>query len=398
MQDKDLSRLLNDESFLNYCFGKNADDMRYWQNWLNENPDYRDKVDEIRNTVILLGAQSGEHEVNEQFRLLKQKIAEPKQAFEINKYSLFPYLKIAAAASILLFLSIGGYFLLYKKQPTQQIAQQHDVAPASNKAILKMANGKTIVITDAKKGLLAQQGNIAISKTANGQVAYQAFATLVNKEEKAAYDTLIVPRGGQHQLMLADGTMVWLDADSKLRIPENFSASDHTVELLTGQAYFKVAYNSRRIFKVKVKGQLTEDIGTEFNINAYDDEPVIKTTLLEGSIKVSNSSGGALLNPGQQAQTAADGNQKINVISDNDIEQTTAWKNGLFIFNRTDLHGLMRQLARWYDVQVVYDGDVKDDVFFGKIKRNNNLSQILKVLELGNVHFHIEGKKLIVLP
>ena len=157
-----------------------------------------------------------------------------------------------------------------------------------------------------------------------------------------------------------------------------------------------MAHNAVKPFKVLTNGQTIEDIGTSFDINAYNDEPKITTTLVEGSVRVSNSYGSALLKPGQQGQAST--NSAITIVTDDDMEKTLAWKNGLFIFNRTDLYTLMRQLSRWYDVDVIYQDGVKDDVFFGKIKQDNNLSQILKVLELGDVHFRIEGKKLIVLP
>ncbi len=178
------------------------------------------------------------------------------------------------AASVLLILSAGSYFLLHKKYPTQQIAQnQNDIAPGGNKAILKLANGQRLVITDAKNGLLTRQGVIRpLPKTADGKLfAYQNTSGIAN--EAMLYDTLIVPRGGQHQVKFADGTIAFINADTKLRIPESFAGKDRTIEVISGEAIFQVAYNPKVPFYVKHNGQITEDLGTAFDVNAYPDEP-----------------------------------------------------------------------------------------------------------------------------
>jgi hypothetical protein len=321
------------------------------------------------------------------------------QLFEGNRpersriITLWP--KIAAAASVILCLSVGGYFLLHKK-PAQQTAQnQNDIAPGSNKAILKLANGKRLVITDAKNGLLVQQGNTTITKTANGQLAYSSTAT--NLKGAMLYDTLIVPRGGQHQVRFADGSIAYLNADTKLRIPENFQGSDRTVELISGEADFHVVHNAKTPFIVKAKGQITKDIGTEFNVNAYSDEPAIKTTLLEGSVKVSKNNQSITLQPGQQAlvQASLTGIKVNNV----DTDEAFAWKNGKFLFSSTPLGNIMRQLSRWYDVDVVYqDEALKSKPFSAISTRFTNVSQVLHDLELtGDVKFKIEGKTIKVL-
>ena len=299
-----------------------------------------------------------------------------------------------AAASILLALGFGGYFILHK-QP-QQIAQSqiHDAKPGGNKAILTLAGGKQVILTGAKNGTIARQGNAAINKTASGQIVYNANPVSVTTTE-VVMNTITTPRGGKWFVVLSDGTKVWLNAASSITYPTTFTGSDRQVTI-TGEAYFEVAHNAARPFKVVSNGQTVEDIGTSFDINSYSDEPDNRTTLVEGSIKVSTTNGSAILKPGQQAKVKS--GLAITVINDQDMERTLAWKNGLFIFNRTDLYTLMRQLSRWYDVDVVFQDGVKNDVFFGKIKQDNNLSEILKVLELGDVHFRIEGKKLIVLP
>jgi len=324
---------------------------------------------------------------------LHSRLAE--QFFKERKSTIRLWPRIAAAASIIIAVSTGSYFILHKIQPAQQTAQnQNDLAPGNNKAILKMANGKQIVITGAKNGLIAQQGSTTITKTADGKLNY---ANSGNNNSIMLYDTLIVPRGGQHQIKFSDGSIAYLNADSKLRIPENFEKSDRTVELISGEADFRVVHNAKSPFRVKVKGQITEDIGTEFNINAYPDETIIKTTLLEGGVKVSSKNRSSILKPGQQAAVNSSSNtiRVYNV----DTDEAFAWKNGKFIFSSTPLEDIMRQLSRWYDVDVVYqDERIKQKQFSAISTRFANASQVLHDLELtGEVKFKIEGKRITVL-
>lgn len=298
--------------------------------------------------------------------------------------------RVAAAAAILLVCSITGYLLLNKHTPPQQSAQiKYDIAPGANKATLTLANGREIVLTDAKNGKLAAEDKTMITKTADGQLVYSG----TDNNNDLAYNTMSTPRGGQYTLTLSDGTVVILNAASSLKYPASFTGNERKVEL-TGEAYFEVAHNKAKPFKVVTNGQTVEVLGTHFNIMAYNDEAEIKTTLLEGAVKLSDQHDAILLKPGQQGYISKESSKfkAVNV----DVSEITAWKDGLFVFNGTDLHSLMRQLSRWYDVEVVYEPGVKDDVFFGKIRRKSNLSKVLKILELGDVHFSIEGRKLIV--
>jgi transmembrane sensor len=318
-----------------------------------------------------------------------------EQLFKERKSTIRLWPRIAAAASIIIAVSSGTYFILHKNQPAQQTAEnRNDVPPGSNKAILKMANGKQVVITGAKNGLLAQQGSTTITKTADGKLTY---ANSGNNNSIMLYDTLIVPRGGQHQIKFSDGSIAFLNADSKLRIPENFEKSDRTVELISGEADFHVVHNAKSPFRVKVKGQITQDIGTEFNINAYPDEAIIKTTLLEGAVRVSSNNRSSILKPGQQAAVNPSSNtiRVYNV----DTDEAFAWKNGKFMFSSTRLEDIMRQLSRWYDVEVVYQDDsIKQKQFSAISTRFANASQVLHDLELtGEVKFKIEGKRITVL-
>lgn len=301
--------------------------------------------------------------------------------------TLWPLRRIVAAASVLLFLSTGAYFLLHKQQPQPTGQNQtQDIRPGSNKAIL-ITHGKRISITDARNGLLAQQENISITKAADGKLVYQNTA---GSHETMVYDTLVIPRGGQHELELADGSKVLLNADTRIRYPERFAANERRIELISGEARFRVKHNAAIPFLVVTKGQVIKDIGTDFDVNAYDDEPVIKTTLVEGSVEITKGAQSRILKPGQQAISHADNPLQVQTAN---IDQVTAWQNGKFYFEKTGLRELMRQVSRWYNIDVVYEGDVPDDAFTGQPSRKVNLSQMLKILELGDVHFKIEPGK-----
>jgi len=313
---------------------------------------------------------------------------------EINQHTvktkrrkLWP--RIAVAASLILIAGVGLLYFVNESDSSNadlSIAK-HDIAPGSNKAILTLGNGQKIVLADAKNGELANEDDAIIRKTAEGELQYNG------KTEKAAesvFNTISTPRGGQYTITLADGTKVILNAASSLRYPTGFKGKDRTVELI-GEGYFEVAHNKAKPFKVLSRGQIVEVLGTHFNINSYADEPSVKTTLLEGSVDVN----GTILKPNQQAVLTA--NNKINVMSV-DVNEAVAWKDGLFKFDHTDMRTSMRQIARWYDVEVIYEGDVKNEQFYGKIDRSYTLSEVLKVLKLSKVNFRIEGKKIIVIP
>jgi ferric-dicitrate binding protein FerR (iron transport regulator) len=303
----------------------------------------------------------------------------------------------SAAASILLFLSIGGYFIINKKSQPQIVQiQTHDVAPGGNKAILKLADGRIIIIDDAKNGLIAQQAFTTINKSDDGSLVYKDQANA--KHKPMVYDTLTIPRGGQYPIRLADGTKVWLNSATSIRYPETFAGNERKIELIYGEAYFEVAHNAAKPFRVIVKGQTIEDLGTQFNINSYDDEPAIRTTLLEGSVKVSMSDQKVLLKPGQQAIIKSI-NSSI-IVQNVDIDEAVAWKNGYFKFNGEDLKSVMRKVSRWYNVDITYQGNFGDNIsFLGEVSRSKNISAVLKIMEAtGNVHFQVAGRRVVVMP
>lgn len=340
-----------------------------------------------------------ESELDIKFALLMQdaKPATPVVPMVSAKRKLRWTIRYAAAVIILCMLSVSAYFLFNPRQEDQigKTASIHkeknDVSPGRNTAMLTLANGTTINLDSAANGALTTQGNAKILNL-NGLLSYN---TVGNKSSEVLYNTISTPRGGQYQLMLADGSKVWLNAASSLRFPASFVGKERKVELL-GEAYFEVAKNAAMPFKVKVHGMEVEVLGTHFNINSYDNESIVRTTLLEGSIKINKDDKSSLLKPGQQAQMNEAG--EIKIISNVDVEEAIAWKEGKFQFDKADIHAIMRQLARWYDVEVEYKGNVSSH-FGGTISRDVNLSQVLNMLHLtGEVNFKIEGKKVVVMP
>jgi ferric-dicitrate binding protein FerR (iron transport regulator) len=301
--------------------------------------------------------------------------------------------RLAAAASILLCLGIGSYYFI-KQDEVKPIAKviQQDVSPGSNKATLTLSNGQQISLNDAGNGPLAVQGNTNITKTSDGNLAYEPTDGHSPASAAMAYNTVSTPLGGQYHLTLSDGSEVWLNAGSSIKYPASFKGTERKVEI-TGEVYFEIAHNAAIPFRVVTERQVVEVLGTHFNVNAYKDETAIRTTLLEGSVRVTGQNNTKIIQPGEQAVLNSDG---LNVTKA-DLEEAIAWKNGEFRFNDEKIGSIMRKLARWYDIEVTFKGPAPEEGFNGKISRYKNISQALKMLEKTKaVHFQIEGKKLIV--
>jgi len=308
------------------------------------------------------------------------------------------------AAAVVFIIGVAAFFWKNNgkshQPPVAQVqqVQQPDVAPGGNKAILTLADGRTIELDSATNGLLAHQGNTKIVKLQNGQIAYD----LKGAAAEAMINTMTTPRGGQYRLALPDGTQVWLNAASSITYPTAFTGKERKVKV-TGEVYFEVASNPNIPFTVQVnESAAIEVLGTRFNIDSYGDAGMIKTTLLEGRIRTSVSAPHqekdvAVLAPGQQAQIGP--SQKIKVVNNVDLNMVMAWKNGLFNFDNASLKEVMQQLARWYDIEVVYEKGVPEMNFGGEVSRNVSLSGLLNGLEKAGVHFRIEaGRRLIVMP
>lgn len=308
----------------------------------------------------------------------------------------------AAAAAILLISCVGLYF--YTSAPTNTtisnfaLKKAKDIEPGGNFAMLTLANGKSFNLNSSRDRVLIKKDSLSIVNTENGQLIYLPNNELGklrvnNSSNLFAINTLSTPRGGQYQVSLPDGTKVWLNSASSLKFPARFIGDERRVQL-TGEAYFEVAKNPKMPFKVTVNSTTVKVLGTHFNINAYDDMPSIKTTLLEGSIQITNGSIHKILKPNEQGLIDKSGSMKVMTA---DTEKAIAWKNGYFIFNRTSLHEIMQQISRWYNVEVVYKGEISsEEDLAGKIKRNSNLSKTLKLLEFSGVHFEVNDHKVIV--
>lgn len=377
------------------------------EQWASQNAANRDLLQQLTTDETLRQELITYYEGEEDRETIWKKIEDatiettPVFALPVQQTGKFRYL--AAAVTVAAVLTTVGYFWLQgKSKPatTAPVAQTNinDVLPGGNKAILKLSDGKTIVLDNAQNGLLAQQGAVQIEKQ-EGALSYSSNALATT----ADYNTLATPAGGQFQIKLPDGTKVWLNAASSITYPTAFTGDERRVTI-TGEGYFEVAKDASKPFKVTIASQngtqkpaAVEVLGTHFNINAYDDEAAVKTTLLEGKVKFVNNqenNRSVILKPGQQAQVNEAG--QLQVKSHTDMEEVVAWKNGEFLFQRADIGTLMRQVARWYDIEVHYPNGKPKDKFSGKIGRNVNLSQLLEILKYSEVRFELKGRTLIV--
>jgi transmembrane sensor len=322
-----------------------------------------------------------------------------RQVLQVDKGGQYPSKVrrmrwIAAAAAVLILSVLGGVYYLTQRPAQQkelvQTKNKNEIQPGRSGAVLTLSDGKQIQLDSTRNGLIAEQSGVHIEHK-NGQVLY-------TKEDNAVAvtNTIRTPRGRKYQLTLADGTKVWLNAASSITFPTAFNGPDRSVSI-TGEAYFDVAKNAAKPFRVSVNDMEVEVLGTEFNIHAYNDEAIIKTTLLEGAVKISKGAASQLLKPGQQAQLNQQ--DQLMLIANADLRYETAWKNNEFIFKYTDLKTVLRQLARWYDLEIVYESNTSlHKQFGGQIPMDASLSLVLKVLEKGGVHYRLEGNTLTVLP
>ncbi|ACU60154.1 FecR family protein [Chitinophaga pinensis] len=301
---------------------------------------------------------------------------------------------LTAAAAVLLLLGSGYYFFERQHTPAKhQTAQHTDILPGKTGAILTLADGSKIVLDSSRNGVIAMQGNTTIQLN-NGKIRYNKGGHESSPASKpVGYNTITTPRGRQYQLVLPDGTSVWLNAASSLSYPTDFNGKERRVRV-SGEAYFEVASNASQPFIVTVNDATTiQVLGTKFNINAYKDESSINTTLLQGAVKVTYRKASQLLKPGQAAQIS----QELRLIPTADVNGVIAWKEGVFAFNNADLPTVMRQLARWYDIEVSYEGSVSAATFTGEIDKSLTLSQVLQGLTATSINYKIEGNRLIII-
>lgn len=321
------------------------------------------------------------------------------------------WMRYAAVAAGLFLVSATGYFLLPKKNTghlTHVTNTPHsvpDILPGKKKAVLTLADGSCIILDSAHNGAIARQGNSSVIKFNDGSVAYRPVENL--SAGKVIFNTLTTPRGGQYQLVLPDGSKVWLNAASSIRYPTAFTDNERKVAI-TGEVYFEVVplrlrSGQKMPFKVEKGDMIVEVLGTHFNINAYEDEEAIKTTLLEGKVKVVNREsipqGGSneksvVLKPGEQ--TSLSPTSQLSHPIPVQTDAVMAWKNGLFQFHNAGLPAVLRQISRWYDVDLRYEGEIPAREFEGKIQRNLTLLQVLKILEKNQVHLSLAGRTIII--
>ncbi|SKB32338.1 FecR family protein [Daejeonella lutea] len=311
-----------------------------------------------------------------------------------------PFGKFAIAASVIMAVALSLYFYTgseeIEPETFAEIDVKNDIAPGDNKAILTLADGSRISLDDAAEGFVASQGNTSITKTEDGQIVYNKNGGgMRSMNGSTAANTIQTPKGGRYQIRLPDGSRVWLNSASTLTYPTTFAVTERKVKLI-GEAYFEIARNKKVPFRVESNNQTVEVLGTHFNVNSYEDEAYIKTTLLEGSVRIilnSSNPKGKLLKPGEQSLTSA--SQADIKVQDTDIEKAIAWKNGYFKFKNTPIKDIMREIERWYDVELVYDGKLAPDEFTGYISNEVKISGVLKMLEeSGGIKFSVKGRKL----
>ena len=339
--------------------------------------------------------QSAPFEVNDQERMedvdrVWDDIQKKQSSKKLNgRYRL-------TAAAILLFVFTGTYCLLHRKaQDAEPRISKTDVKPGKNQATLTLASGKKLILNNTLSGQLANEAGVTITKNSKGELIYTTQASGSTKQSSNRINTLATSKGEQYQVILPDGSHVWLNAASTLKYPVAFTGNERLVEL-TGEAYFEVTHNKAMPFKVKTRQQQVEVLGTHFNINAYADEKTTATTLLEGSVKVTTTSRNQkmIIKPGEQSTVNGD---TMNV-QEVDTDEAVAWKNGYFLFNDENLAGIMKKVSRWYNVEVEYkDAAMQSLVFSGTVSKYQNVSQVIKTLELTNaVHFKVLDNKIIV--
>jgi transmembrane sensor len=389
-----------------------------WNEWIGQSDHFREMVERLHDdeylkrsvSLLAIARQEDWQNIIEKLPELKPEGAVVKR---INNGRLIR--KWIAVAAAVLFVAFTSFWLINYKVPGPQLVTPYkkhlqDIRPPdTTKARITLANGQVVVLDTLSNGVLALQGNVNVVKTSDGQIAYED-ATDNHRSGELAYNSLTNPRGSKIvSINLSDGTKIWLNSESILRYPVVFNGNERRVEL-TGEAYFEVApsfikSDKKRPFYVTANDVTVEVLGTHYNVNNYNDESAIKVTLLEGSVKVKLDRGdqSVILKPGEQAIAIAShspltiDHSRFTIDHSADLEKAMAWKNETFYFNGENLEAIMKQLSRFYDVDVAYESSIPDKRFGGMISRDKNLNEVLNVLELSGVHFRMEGKKIIVL-
>ncbi|TCD28692.1 FecR family protein [Pedobacter psychrodurus] len=333
-----------------------------------------------------VGAHKGLSEAEVSAELIKLRASIPNLV-QVNRIPLFP--RFIAAASILIAIAFGGYYWIADQSSHNLIKNTKNIHPGTNLAALTLANGEIIQLNSAKVGSLFTEGNTIIKKAEDGTIIYNVRSA--EPEGKNGINTISTPKGGQFKIILADGTSVWLNADSYLRFPSSFTGNQRRVEL-SGEAYFEVKKDQKKPFIIFSKTQTVEVLGTHFDISCYPDEALSRTTLLEGSVKLNDK---VILKPGEQSRIHG---SEVSVVPV-DATNAVAWKEGKFRFENENIKDIMRVISRWYNVEILYQGEITHQEFSGSVSRFDEIAKVLDLLESTNtVHFKAEGRRITVMP
>jgi transmembrane sensor len=356
--------------------------------WVNESADNRTHFEKLTNHAYLEERLDKWNAIDNQKAW--EKLEGRLDAKEVE--ARFNYLLILKYAAIFLLLSTVA-IVLYRgnnkqiKKITEQPIVQNQINPGSNHAILILGNGQKVTLKKHSRLSINENDGTAVSNQ-NDVLAY-SHDKQPDTDPKLIYNTIVVPRGGEYRLILADGSKIWMNSASTLRYPTAFSGNERRV-YLTGEAYFEVAKNARMPFIVKTNTTEVQVLGTHFNVMAYDDESSSKTTLLEGAVKVQSLGAVNVIKPGEQAIVDNQGQQKVT--SDISIDEEIAWKDGLFMFKDAGIKGIMQQAARWYDIDVIYEGKISEIQFTGQMSRKVDFAGFITILKYAGLHFNIKGK------
>jgi hypothetical protein len=387
--------------------GASQEELRVLTDALKDDPDYA----VTEQVTTYLSTQPATHTLPSQERisnmadeiLAADKLAGMSAVPERSQVRVIALWKKLAVAAVILAAAITTFYLWpNNKKPFKGVMGPQapiagDINPGNNKARLILASGATILLDTLVSGIIPVQGSTQVAKCEDGQLSYTTAegVPVANGITTALYNTVVVPRGGQYKLILADGTEVWLNAASSLHFPVAFTGNERVVEL-DGEGYFEVAKDAARPFTVRTKRADVKVLGTHFNVCAYDGEDW-KTTLLEGKVSARRNTAEATLTPGNQAILAVNG-ETFRIVPNADLDEAIAWKEGFFQFNDASVASIMQQVSRWYDVDIEYKDTATRAQFNGRINRNIRLSGIVNALQQGGIKCSIDNNRLLVYP